>query len=167
MYGKWTEFIKVCSSAAHEQWAKEKGDESSSQTPSHTPKKVLAKLNSFKVGALRSMSIQDVSIFGSYSNFIIKKSLVKNTKIQKHDSNCNINKIHNQHFTVITILYKIFQNDEPEGSDDIPKADESYNIDISGSVTLWEARPRPTNSAQVIRFLRPEKLECSCSNKLV
>lgn len=42
-----------------------------------------------------------------------------------------------------------FQNDEPEGSDDIPKPDESYNIDIPGSVTLWEARPRPPNTAQV------------------
>lgn len=31
----------------------------------------------------------------------------------------------------------------------MPKSDEAYNIDIPGSVTLWEARARPTNSAQV------------------
>lgn len=61
LYGKWTEFIKCCSAAAYDQWAKERGEEASSQTPAHTPKKMLAKLNSFKVGALRSMSIQDVS----------------------------------------------------------------------------------------------------------
>ena len=63
LYGKWTEYIKCCSAAAYEQWAKERGEEASAQTPSHTPKKMLAKLNSFKVGALRSMSIQDVSIW--------------------------------------------------------------------------------------------------------
>ncbi|KOB73092.1 Oxysterol-binding protein, partial [Operophtera brumata] len=78
-------FIMDANSSAHEKWARERGDESSSQTPSHTPKKVLAKLNSFKVGALRSMSIQD--------------------------------------------------SDEPEGSDDVPKPDEMYNIDIPGSFT--------------------------------
>lgn len=52
----------MCSASAHEQWARERGEEASA-TPAHTPKKVLAKLNSFKVGALRSMSIQDVSQF--------------------------------------------------------------------------------------------------------
>ncbi|RVE43342.1 hypothetical protein evm_012013 [Chilo suppressalis] len=103
LYGKWTEYIKCCSSAAHEQWSKERGEEAAAQnTPSHTPKKVLAKLNSFKVGALRSMSIQD--------------------------------------------------NDEPDNTDEVPKPDESYNIDIPNSVTLWEARPRPTNSAQYYQF---------------
>ncbi|XP_045780012.1 oxysterol-binding protein-related protein 1 isoform X8 [Maniola jurtina] len=103
LYGKWTEYIKVCSPAAYDQWVKERGEESGTQqTPSHTPKKVLAKLNSFKVGALRSMSIQD--------------------------------------------------NDEAENSEDVPKPDESYNIDIPGSVTLWEARPRPSNSAQYYQF---------------
>lgn len=76
LYGKWTESIKCCSSAAYEQWAKENG-ESSSQTPSHTPKKVLAKLNSFKVGALRSMSIQDVSnsILGDFKILRLLKKL--------------------------------------------------------------------------------------------
>ncbi|OWR40947.1 putative oxysterol-binding protein 1A [Danaus plexippus plexippus] len=102
LYGKWTEFIKVCSASAHEAWARERGDEGTQQTPSHTPKKVLAKLNSFKVGALRSMSIQD--------------------------------------------------NDEAENSDEVPKPDEAYNIDIPGSTTLWEARPRPSNSAQYYQF---------------
>ncbi|XP_072939299.1 oxysterol-binding protein-related protein 1-like [Epargyreus clarus] len=102
LYGKWTEYIKCCSAAVYEQWAKERGDEAGGQTPSHTPKKVLAKLNSFKVGALRSMSIQD--------------------------------------------------NEEAENSEEVPKPDESYNIDIPGSVTLWEARPRPSNSAQYYQF---------------
>ncbi|XP_050344870.1 oxysterol-binding protein-related protein 1 isoform X2 [Nymphalis io] len=100
LYGKWTEYIKCCSAAAHEQWARERGDDA--QTPSHTPKKVLAKLNSFKVGALRSMSIQD--------------------------------------------------NDDAENSEEVPKPDESMNIDIPGSVTLWEARPRPSSSAQYYQF---------------
>lgn len=103
LYGKWTEFIKCCSANAYEQWARERGEEASAaQTPAHTPKKVLAKLNSFKVGALRSMSIQEP--------------------------------------------------EEPENSEDVPKLDESYNIDIPGSVTLWEARPRPANSAQYYQF---------------
>ncbi|XP_047520600.1 oxysterol-binding protein-related protein 1 isoform X2 [Pieris napi] len=102
LYGKWTQYIKCCSAATYEQWAKERGEDASTQqTPSHTPKKVLAKLNSFKVGALRSMSIQD---------------------------------------------------DDPETSDEVPKPDESYNIDIPGSVTLWEASPRPGNSAQFYQF---------------
>ncbi|XP_022126297.2 oxysterol-binding protein-related protein 1 isoform X2 [Pieris rapae] len=102
LYGKWTQYIKCCSAATYEQWAKERGEDATTQqTPSHTPKKVLAKLNSFKVGALRSMSIQD---------------------------------------------------DDPETSDEVPKPDESYNIDIPGSVTLWEATPRPGNSAQYYQF---------------
>lgn len=40
------------------------------------------------------------------------------------------------------------QTDEGD-SDDVPKPDDSYNIDIPESVVLWEARPRPANSAQV------------------
>ncbi|XP_053611883.1 oxysterol-binding protein-related protein 1 isoform X2 [Plodia interpunctella] len=102
LYGKWTEYIKCCSAGAYEQWAKERGEEASQQTPSHTPKKVLAKLNSFKVGALRSMSVQDP--------------------------------------------------EEPDNSDEVPKPDESFNIDIPNSVTLWEARRRPSSSAQYYQF---------------
>ncbi|KAJ0182272.1 hypothetical protein K1T71_001641 [Dendrolimus kikuchii] len=69
LYGKWTEYIKCCSAATYDQWLREKGDEASGtqQTPSHTPKKVLAKLNSFKVGALRSMSIQDYYQFTEFA----------------------------------------------------------------------------------------------------
>ncbi|KAL4703732.1 hypothetical protein ACJJTC_016739 [Scirpophaga incertulas] len=100
LYGKWTECVKVCSAAAHERWAREHED--APAPAQHTPKKVLAKLNSFKVGALRSMSIQD--------------------------------------------------NEEPDNSDEVPKPDESYNIDIPNSVTLWEARSRPQNSAQYYQF---------------
>uniref|UniRef100_A0A2A4JUD5 Oxysterol-binding protein n=1 Tax=Heliothis virescens TaxID=7102 RepID=A0A2A4JUD5_HELVI len=102
LYGKWTEYIKCCSAAAYEQWARERGEEASAQTPSHTPKKMLAKLNSFKVGALRSMSIQD--------------------------------------------------SDDAENSEDVPKSDDTNNIEIAGSVTLWEARPRPSTSAQYYQF---------------
>jgi oxysterol-binding protein-related protein 1/2 len=35
----------------------------------------------------------------------------------------------------------------PEG--DIPKSDSVYSIDIPHSVTLWEAEPRPPNTAEV------------------
>ncbi|PZC81391.1 hypothetical protein B5X24_HaOG212843 [Helicoverpa armigera] len=102
LYGKWTEYIKCCSASAYEAWARERGEEASAQTPSHTPKKMLAKLNSFKVGALRSMSIQD--------------------------------------------------SDDAENSEDVPKSDDTNNIEIAGSVTLWEARPRPSTSAQYYQF---------------
>ncbi|KAF9797164.1 hypothetical protein SFRURICE_018634 [Spodoptera frugiperda] len=121
LYGKWTEYIKCCSAAAYEQWAKERGEEASSQTPSHTPKKMLAKLNSFKVGALRSMSIQDSLISLSYSPIRF------------------------------SMLFS-FQPDDAENSEDVPKSDDTNNIEIAGSVTLWEARPRPTTSAQYYQF---------------
>lgn len=42
-----------------------------------------------------------------------------------------------------------FQPDDAENSEDVPKSDDTNNIEIAGSVTLWEARPRPTTSAQV------------------
>ncbi|VVD05749.1 unnamed protein product, partial [Leptidea sinapis] len=64
LYGKWTQYIKCCSASAYEQWAKDRGEEAGTQ---QTPKKVLAKLNSFKVGALRSMSIQDFYQFTEFS----------------------------------------------------------------------------------------------------
>lgn len=48
-------------------------------------------------------------------------------------------------------MFVCFQSDDGDNSEDVPKPDDSYNIDIPGSVTLWEARPRPPNSAQVCK----------------
>uniref|UniRef100_A0A1B6J4L6 Oxysterol-binding protein n=2 Tax=Homalodisca liturata TaxID=320908 RepID=A0A1B6J4L6_9HEMI len=65
IYGKWTEFIKVTDFASYEIYAKDNADKfrsdgkapNFSDSPAHTPKKVLAKLNSFKMGSFKSMSM--------------------------------------------------------------------------------------------------------------
>ncbi|BES91879.1 Oxysterol-Hypothetical protein protein [Nesidiocoris tenuis] len=67
LYGKWTDFIRVTDYPSYEIYYKEnahkfrsandsKGPPSNSESPSQTPKKVLAKLNSFKVGPFKSQA---------------------------------------------------------------------------------------------------------------
>ncbi|XP_055528806.1 oxysterol-binding protein-related protein 2 isoform X1 [Wyeomyia smithii] len=45
-------------------------------------------------------------------------------------------------------------DDPPElsGDGDIPKSDSTYSIDIPNSVALWEAEPRPGNTADYYQF---------------
>lgn len=69
IYGKWTEFIKSTDYDSYEDYVKEnshkfKNDKSKSpnESPAHTPRKVLSKLNSLKMSSFRSLSIQDVSL---------------------------------------------------------------------------------------------------------
>lgn len=47
--------------------------------------------------------------------------------------------------------FNAFQPDEtPEPSDgDLPKCDSTYSIDIPHSELIWEAEPRPPNTAEV------------------
>lgn len=69
LYGKWTEFIKCAPMSAYEEYVKEnahkfkRDDKSKSpnESPAHTPRRVLSKLNSLKMSSFRSLSIQDVS----------------------------------------------------------------------------------------------------------
>ncbi|KAJ9584691.1 hypothetical protein L9F63_020973, partial [Diploptera punctata] len=67
LYGKWTEFIKCTDITSYDEYVRENahkfrrdGDKGKGTTPnespSHTPKKVLAKLNSLKVGPFKSNS---------------------------------------------------------------------------------------------------------------
>lgn len=68
IYGKWTEFIKITDYESYEEYLKEnshkfkRDDKSKSpnESPIHTPRKVLSKLNSLKMASFRSLSIQDV-----------------------------------------------------------------------------------------------------------
>lgn len=68
LYGKWTEFIKCTDINSYEEYMKEnshkfKRDERSkspNESPAHTPRKVLSKLNSLKMSSFRSLSIQEV-----------------------------------------------------------------------------------------------------------
>ncbi|GBP38692.1 Oxysterol-binding protein-related protein 1 [Eumeta japonica] len=64
---------------------------------------------------------------------------------------------------------QVSQPDETD-SDDVPKPDESTNIDIPDSVLLWEARPRPSNSAQYYQFtefaMSLNEMERSMESKL-
>lgn len=73
VYGKWTEFIKYTDYASYEEYLKENshkfkrdGDKSKSpsDSPSHTSRKVLQKLNSLKVSPFKSSSSQEVSLLG-------------------------------------------------------------------------------------------------------
>jgi hypothetical protein len=68
VYGKWTEFIKYTDYASYEEYLKENshkfkrdGDKSKSpsDSPSHTSRKVLQKLNSLKVSPFKSSSSQE------------------------------------------------------------------------------------------------------------
>lgn len=68
IYGKWTEFIKITDYSSYEEYLKEnaykfkQNDKSKSpnESPIHTPRRVLNKLNSLKMSSFRSLSIQDV-----------------------------------------------------------------------------------------------------------
>ncbi|XP_037046475.1 oxysterol-binding protein-related protein 1 isoform X2 [Bradysia coprophila] len=67
LYGKWTEFIKCTDINSYDEYMKEnshkfKRDERSkspNESPAHTPRKVLSKLNSLKMSSFRSLSIQE------------------------------------------------------------------------------------------------------------
>ena len=57
LYGKWTDFIRCTDYSNFEEYYKENAhkfrrgdDKKGGESPSHTPKKVLAKLNSLKMG---------------------------------------------------------------------------------------------------------------------
>ncbi|KAL1123280.1 hypothetical protein AAG570_002366 [Ranatra chinensis] len=74
LYGKWTEFIRCTNYASYEEYFKEnahkfksegKGPSNNSDSPSHTPKKVLAKLNSLKVGFKSQNSVSDSPEYGA------------------------------------------------------------------------------------------------------
>ncbi|XP_021913454.1 oxysterol-binding protein-related protein 1-like [Zootermopsis nevadensis] len=73
LYGKWTEFIRCTDIPSYDEYVRENahkfrrdGDKGKGATPndspSHTPKKVLAKLNSFKVGPFKSNSQSEGSV---------------------------------------------------------------------------------------------------------
>ncbi|XP_067010631.1 oxysterol-binding protein-related protein 2 isoform X2 [Anabrus simplex] len=121
LYGKWTEFIRCTDVNSYEEYVKENAhkfrrdgerDRGQSDSPSHTPKKVLAKLNSLKVGPFKSNSTSQAE-----GNSV--------------DEGCPV----------------------PEPTDgEIPKCDSTYSIDIPNSATLWEADPRPENSADYYQF---------------
>ncbi|XP_055702514.1 oxysterol-binding protein-related protein 2 isoform X3 [Phlebotomus papatasi] len=68
IYGKWTEFLKCTDQASYEEYFKEnahkfkRGDERSrspNESPAHTPRKVLSKLNSLKMSSFKSLSVQE------------------------------------------------------------------------------------------------------------
>lgn len=68
VYGKWTEFIKLTDYASYEEYLKENSHKfkkdgelkkSPNESPAHTSKKVLQKLNSLKVSPFRSLSTQE------------------------------------------------------------------------------------------------------------
>lgn len=70
IYGKWTEFIKCTDYESYEEYLREnthkfrrsERSKSPNESPAHTPRKVLSKLNSLKMASFRSLSIQDVCI---------------------------------------------------------------------------------------------------------
>ncbi|XP_019865898.1 oxysterol-binding protein-related protein 2 [Aethina tumida] len=77
VYGKWTEFIKCVDYSTYEEYAKEHshkfkkdGDRSKSpnDSPSHTSRKVLQKLNSLKVSSFKSNSTAQESFDESASS---------------------------------------------------------------------------------------------------
>lgn len=112
IYGKWTEFIKCTDFDAYEEYLKEnpqkfrrsERNKSPNESPAHTPRKVLSKLNSLKMSSFRSLSIQE-------------------------------------------------PEETAETSDgDLPKCDSTYSIDIPHSELIWEAEPRPPNTAEYYQF---------------
>lgn len=140
IYGKWTEFIKITDYDSYEEYVKEnahkfkRDDKSKSpnESPVHTPRKVLSKLNSLKMASFRSLSIQDVSEADSSSRgwFVVERW--------------------NQYMNNVWSLLYVQSDDGPETSDgDLPKCDSTYSIDIPQSVTIWEADPRPPNTSEV------------------
>lgn len=65
MYGKWTEFIRCTDYTNFEEYYKDNAhkfrrtdDKKGGESPSHTPKKVLAKLNSLKMPSFKSQNSQ-------------------------------------------------------------------------------------------------------------
>lgn len=107
IYGKWTEFIKCTDYDSYEEYLKEnthkfkrsERSKSPNESPAHTPRKVLSKLNSLKMASFRSLSIQDVSSTPDfYQLFIFLKKSSQIITIQKK----NISpKIHQKHPIVI------------------------------------------------------------------
>lgn len=70
IYGKWTEFIKCTDYASYEEYLKENShkfkrendrSKSPNDSPSHTSRKVLQKLNSLKVSSFKPNSSQEVN----------------------------------------------------------------------------------------------------------
>ena len=68
LYGRWTELLKCTDIDSYEEYMKlnpnkfkrqEERSKSPSDSPAHTPRKVLSKLNSLKMSSFRSLSIQD------------------------------------------------------------------------------------------------------------
>lgn len=81
IYGKWTEFIKCTDYASYEDYLKEnlhkfkrdhERSKSPNDSPSHTSRKVLQKLNSLKVSAFKTNSSQEVNII-KLINFVYLK----------------------------------------------------------------------------------------------
>ncbi|KAK4871789.1 hypothetical protein RN001_015913 [Aquatica leii] len=104
LYGKWTEFIKCSDYAAYEEYMRENShkfkregearSKSPNDSPSHTPRKVLQKLNSLKVGPFKANSTHE-SVDESVSLDICEG------EIPKSDSTYSIN-IPNS-FTIWTV----------------------------------------------------------------
>ncbi|XP_071441573.1 oxysterol-binding protein-related protein 1-like isoform X2 [Hetaerina americana] len=117
LYGKWTEFIKSTDIPSYEDRDNDQrsGVGKNTSSPAHTPKKVLAKLNSLKVSPFRSSSL---------SENVGCSSAAEDTPPPP--------------------------TDVPDG--EIPKSDSTYSIDIPNSVLLWEADPRPPNTAEYYQF---------------
>lgn len=70
LYGRWTELLKCTDFDSYEEYLRvnpnkfkrhEERSKSPNESPAHTPRKVLSKLNSLKMSSFRSLSIQDDS----------------------------------------------------------------------------------------------------------
>lgn len=137
---------------AHKFKRADERSKSPNESPAHTSRKVLAKLNSLKMSSFKSLSMQEVKLYCCVFLNIM-----------------------------YLIAYFYFQRDEPpeppEG--DIPKCDSTYSIDIPRSITLWEADPRPANSAEYYQFtnfamtlnemepnMKPPKTLCPTDSRL-
>lgn len=65
MYGKWTDFIKCVDIGAYNDYMREnshkfkRDDRSPNESPAHTPRKLLSKMNSLKMSSFRSLSMQE------------------------------------------------------------------------------------------------------------
>lgn len=65
MYGKWTDFIKCVDIGSYNDYMREnshkfkRDDKSPNESPAHTPRKLLSKMNSLKMSSFRSLSIQE------------------------------------------------------------------------------------------------------------
>uniref|UniRef100_A0A8D8TVJ2 Oxysterol-binding protein n=2 Tax=Cacopsylla melanoneura TaxID=428564 RepID=A0A8D8TVJ2_9HEMI len=69
LYGKWTDFMRVTDMTSYEEYYKENAHKfrnsdaktPSTESPVHTPKKVLAKMTSFKMGSMGSSMFKSMS----------------------------------------------------------------------------------------------------------